>query len=157
MLVLTRKTEQKIQIGPDVTITILRVRGQSVRIGIDAPQSVRVLRAELPPREQFDNQVSTADEQVVETAGAGVADAEQLLRSKSVGQPFRGLPRDRSAAGSMPRLHPSAGDRPAHQPGATPPAGRLAPAVPRISSSLADRVAARRGGEKLSSTNSLNR
>ncbi|MGE3779285.1 MAG: carbon storage regulator [Pirellulaceae bacterium] len=48
MLVLTRKADQKIQIGKDICITILRVRGQSVRIGIEAPHNVRVLRSELP-------------------------------------------------------------------------------------------------------------
>jgi carbon storage regulator CsrA len=48
MLVLTRKLKQKIQIGKNITITVLRVQGNSVRIGIDAPDNVRVLRAELP-------------------------------------------------------------------------------------------------------------
>lgn len=47
MLVLTRKTDQKIQIGENITITVIRVKGQSVRIGIDAPQQVRVMRTEL--------------------------------------------------------------------------------------------------------------
>jgi carbon storage regulator CsrA len=46
-LVLTRKTQQKIQIGDNITITILQVKGQSVRVGIDAPKNVRVLRTEL--------------------------------------------------------------------------------------------------------------
>ena len=48
MLVLTRKQAEQIQIGENVVITILRVKGQSVRIGIEAPRDVRVLRAELP-------------------------------------------------------------------------------------------------------------
>lgn len=48
MLVLTRKTRQQIRIGNDVVITILRVKGNSVRVGVDAPKSVRVIRAELP-------------------------------------------------------------------------------------------------------------
>jgi len=48
MLVLTRKQAEQIQIGENVVITILRVKGQSVRIGIEAPREVRVLRAELP-------------------------------------------------------------------------------------------------------------
>jgi len=51
MLVLTRKLQEKIQIGQDVTITILRVRGRSVRIGIEAPKGVRVMRAEIPMNE----------------------------------------------------------------------------------------------------------
>ncbi len=47
MLVLTRKAKQRIQIGRDVSITVLRVKGNTVRIGIDAPADVRVRRSEL--------------------------------------------------------------------------------------------------------------
>jgi carbon storage regulator CsrA len=53
MLVLTRKTQQQIQIGSNITITIVRVTGQSVRVGIQAPEEVRVIRGELigkPPK-----------------------------------------------------------------------------------------------------------
>jgi carbon storage regulator CsrA len=48
MLVLTRKLQEQIKIGNDVVITILQIRGQAVRVGIQAPRDVRVLRAELP-------------------------------------------------------------------------------------------------------------
>ena len=48
MLVLTRKLKQQIQIGSNITVTVLRVQGNSVRIGIEAPLDVRVLRGELP-------------------------------------------------------------------------------------------------------------
>jgi carbon storage regulator CsrA len=48
MLVLTRKLQEQIRIGDDIVVTILQVRGQSVRVGIEAPRNVRVLRAELP-------------------------------------------------------------------------------------------------------------
>ena len=47
MLVLTRKAKQQIQIGPNITITILQVKGQAVRVGIEAPKNVNVLRTEL--------------------------------------------------------------------------------------------------------------
>jgi carbon storage regulator CsrA len=47
MLVLTRKAKQQIQIGPYVTVTILQIKGQSVRVGIEAPKDVTVLRTEL--------------------------------------------------------------------------------------------------------------
>ena len=49
MLVLTRKSQEKIQIGDNITITILRVKGQTVRVGIEAPRSTKVIRGELPP------------------------------------------------------------------------------------------------------------
>jgi len=54
MLVLTRKMREQIQIGDHVVITILHVKGQTVRIGIEAPREVRVLRAELPKNEPVD-------------------------------------------------------------------------------------------------------
>lgn len=47
MLVLTRKVQQQIKIGRNITLTIVRVSGQSVRIGIDAPQEVRIMRSEI--------------------------------------------------------------------------------------------------------------
>lgn len=46
MLVLTRKVQEKIRIGNDITITVVRIKGNSVRIGIEAPESVRVMRPE---------------------------------------------------------------------------------------------------------------
>jgi carbon storage regulator CsrA len=49
MLVLTRKLQQQIKIGQQITVTILRVKGQTVRVGIEAPRDVRVVRGELPP------------------------------------------------------------------------------------------------------------
>lgn len=47
MLILTRKTDETIRIGDDVVITVVRVKGNSVRIGIEAPKGVRVVRSEL--------------------------------------------------------------------------------------------------------------
>ena len=47
MLVLTRKNQEKIQIGENITITIVRIKGNSVRVGIEAPDDVRVVRGEL--------------------------------------------------------------------------------------------------------------
>ena len=52
MLVLTRKAQEKIQIGDNIVLTILRVKGQAVRVGIEAPRDVRVLRSELPQSTQ---------------------------------------------------------------------------------------------------------
>ena len=47
MLVLSRRVGESVVIGDDVTITILEVRSDVIRIGIDAPRSVAVNRAEL--------------------------------------------------------------------------------------------------------------
>ena len=47
MLVLSRKPGEAIRIGDDIEISIIEVRGDTVRIGIDAPRSVPVFRKEL--------------------------------------------------------------------------------------------------------------
>ena len=47
MLVLTRKKDQSVLIGEDIKITILGMEGDRIRIGIDAPQSMQILRKEL--------------------------------------------------------------------------------------------------------------
>lgn len=47
MLVLTRRANQSIVIGDTVVVTVLEVRGDQVRIGIDAPRSVPVHREEV--------------------------------------------------------------------------------------------------------------
>jgi carbon storage regulator len=47
MLVLTRKQNEGILIGKDITITIISVDGDKVRLGIDAPKNIRVIREEL--------------------------------------------------------------------------------------------------------------
>ena len=47
MLVLTRKVDDAIRIGNDIVITILSIDKKSVRIGIDAPENVMILREEL--------------------------------------------------------------------------------------------------------------
>lgn len=47
MLVLTRKAEQKIRIGDDIVITVLKVQGDQVSIGIEAPKELQIVREEL--------------------------------------------------------------------------------------------------------------
>jgi carbon storage regulator len=47
MLILTRKTGQGFTVGNDITVTITEVSGDKVRVGIDAPREVKVLRSEL--------------------------------------------------------------------------------------------------------------
>jgi carbon storage regulator len=49
MLVLTRKLMEKLFIGDDICVTVVRLEGGQVRLGIDAPREVPVIRAELVP------------------------------------------------------------------------------------------------------------
>jgi len=50
MLILTRRVGETVMIGNDVTVTILGVKGNQVRIGINAPKNVLVLREEVEDR-----------------------------------------------------------------------------------------------------------
>ncbi|MDW0116942.1 carbon storage regulator CsrA [Sporosarcina thermotolerans] len=47
MLVLSRKPNETIKIGDDIEIRILEVKGETIRIGIEAPKTVDILRGEL--------------------------------------------------------------------------------------------------------------
>jgi carbon storage regulator len=49
MLVLSRKHGERIFIGEDIVLTIVRIGGNTVRIGIEAPTTMRVVREELQP------------------------------------------------------------------------------------------------------------
>ena len=51
MLVLSRKESQRIRLGDSIVITIVKISGDKVRVGIDAPSNVLVLRDELETRD----------------------------------------------------------------------------------------------------------
>ena len=51
MLVLTRKLNEEIVIGDNIKVTVLQVKGNSVRLGIEAPRDVRIVRGELPAQQ----------------------------------------------------------------------------------------------------------
>jgi hypothetical protein len=59
MLILSRKTNQKILIGNDIELTIIEVKGEQVKIGIEAPQEIQVFRQELYKEIQAENKVAT--------------------------------------------------------------------------------------------------
>jgi len=54
MLILTRRLGETLIIGPSIRVTVVGIKGNQVRIGIDAPKSVRVHRQELYERLQRD-------------------------------------------------------------------------------------------------------
>jgi carbon storage regulator len=55
MLILSRKVGEKIQIGDDVTVTVVRIIGGGVRLAIDAPKSLTIVRQELRRERSADN------------------------------------------------------------------------------------------------------
>lgn len=52
MLVLTRKLQERIHIGENITITVVKIKGNTVRVGIEAPGDVRVIRGEVALRDE---------------------------------------------------------------------------------------------------------
>lgn len=77
MLVISRKQGEAFLIGADVEISVLEVRGDSVKIGIDAPRSLPVWRKEI-----FNEIADENRRAVSQKAGA---DAEALLKKLKTG------------------------------------------------------------------------
>jgi len=60
MLVLSRRENERIKLGDSIVITVIRLSGDKVRLGIDAPANIVVLREELSPI-SVDNPVPAGD------------------------------------------------------------------------------------------------
>ena len=69
MLVLTRKRGEQILIGDDIVITILDAKGDSIRVGIDAPRGVVIHRLEV---------MQAVTEANLEASRAGAAEGQAL-------------------------------------------------------------------------------
>lgn len=81
MLVLSRKVGESIVIGEGITVTIVDIKGDTVRIGVDAPREVKVQRSEVL-------------EQIARETAAAAAAAESPSDQESVLALLRRPPRD---------------------------------------------------------------
>ena len=103
MLVLTRKLQQQIKIGEQITVTILRVKGNTVRVGITAPRDVRVIRGELPKtaapgsEQQLAEAVSATRDEHVEAADDSAGPVAASLTTPAALPPAAHLPLRRIA------------------------------------------------------------
>ncbi|MCF7802879.1 MAG: carbon storage regulator CsrA [Candidatus Marinimicrobia bacterium] len=80
MLVLTRQKEESIIIGQDIVVKVLEVQGDSVKLGIEAPRSVPIVRSELYEEIKEEN---LAAMQSLPDSMKGIAEA---LRNKNQSQ-----------------------------------------------------------------------
>lgn len=78
MLVLSRRVGESIAIGDDVVVTVLEVRGDVVRVGIAAPRSVAVHRAELLAELETSNQrAASPSEDAVRSLAQAISKREK--------------------------------------------------------------------------------
>lgn len=63
MLILTRRVGESIRIGDDISVTVLSIQGNQIRIGIDAPKDVQVHREEVYERVIRERETGSAEEQ----------------------------------------------------------------------------------------------
>ena len=60
MLILTRKLGEKINIGDDITVTLVEIKGTQVKLGIEAPKTIEIHRQEIYERIREEN-LSSSD------------------------------------------------------------------------------------------------
>ena len=82
MLILSRKLDEKIVIGDEIVVTIVAVSGDTVKLGIDAPRSIKVYRAEVY------EEITRANIEAAKAAGVtppdfkSLKDLEKLVKKK---------------------------------------------------------------------------
>lgn len=76
MLVLSRKLEEKILIGKNIVISILEIDGSNVKIGIEAPKDISILRMEVFEKVQNEN-IASASKEIDD-----ISEAIELIKNK---------------------------------------------------------------------------
>lgn len=120
MLVLSRKATQQIQIGDNIVVTIVQVKGQGVRIGIEAPDDVRIVRSEIAER--------PADAEPAKAA----SDKATVDRARPRPKPRANVSPAHDRRGGAPGDHFSAPHFSLNDPDAAPPIGESSGLFPRL-------------------------
>ncbi|MDR3342970.1 MAG: carbon storage regulator CsrA [Treponema sp.] len=72
MLILSRKVNEKIMIGDDISIAIIDIQGDHIRIGVDAPKTVKIFRQEVFDAIRLENKAAVASAPVFPEFNFGV-------------------------------------------------------------------------------------
>ena len=80
MLILSRKIDEKIQIGDNIIITLIDVHGEQVKIGVEAPKSVKVFRQEVYQAIQNENKAAVLEQSENKKTIDAVSALSKLLK-----------------------------------------------------------------------------
>ena len=80
MLILTRKLGEKINIGDDITVTLIEIKGAQVKLGIEAPKTIEIHRQEIYERIREENLSSSDINDSDLSKAAALYEASGLLK-----------------------------------------------------------------------------
>ena len=72
MLILSRKTNEKIMIGDDISVSIIEIRGDQVRLGVEAPKRIKVFRQEVFDAIKAENKAAAQSISVLPAVELGI-------------------------------------------------------------------------------------
>jgi carbon storage regulator len=80
MLILSRKIDEKIQIGDNITLTIIDIHGEQVKIGVEAPKNIKVFRQEVFEAIQKENKAAAVEQNNNEAGINAVSALSKLIK-----------------------------------------------------------------------------
>lgn len=80
MLILSRKAGEKIMIGDEISVSIIEIRGDQVRVGVDAPKNVKVFRQEVFDAIKAENKAAAESKPVLPQVDFGPLITERAKR-----------------------------------------------------------------------------
>jgi len=85
MLILSRKINEKIMIGEDISVSIIEIRGDQVRIGVDAPKTVKVFRQEVFDAIKAENKAAAESKPVLPVVDFHAPQQEKAIDQMAAG------------------------------------------------------------------------